>query len=229
MPDTLVSLPRAAPAVATTSQEVASFDVLDAVDSQGNILEEMEMSAAEQVQKRRRRKRDEDSPEQEEQWMKELSLTMKANQTLLEKLLEEKSQPQSERQPFINYISEMLRTVPQEQYVALTEGILDLVRARGRRDSWNRQQQYGYQQQQQPHNYYQLQPYQDQSTSWQYQPQGTQPPVQTPRRTRDSLETVGRILSANIGEDWSNPPQTPHLIDSPTIRSLDEMPSDDRQ
>ena len=159
--------------------------------------------------------------------MKELSITMKANQTLLEKLLEEKTQPQSERQPFINYISEMLRTVPQEQYVALTEGILDLVRARGRRDSqtWNRQQQYGYPQQ--PHNYYQLQPFQDQSTSWQYQPQGTQPPVQTPRRTRDSLETVGRILSANVGEDWSNPPQTPQIIDSPTIRSLDEMPSDD--
>ena len=217
-----------------------SLDVPDAMDSEGNILEEMEMSAAEQglttsSQKRRRRKRDEDIPEEEESWMKELRLTMKANQALLEKLLEERSQRQSDREPFIHYISEMLRNVPQEQYVALSEGILDLVRGRGhRRDStsWTRpggthsNQPYFYPQQQQ--HYYQ--PFQDQSSSWQlggYQPQGTQPPLQTPRRSRDSVESVGRLLAANIGEEWNNPPAITGSQDSPTIRQLEEMPSDD--
>ena len=232
----------AAPAVASTSHEVPSLDVPDAMDSQANILEEMEMSAAEQElttssQKRRRRKRDEDSPEEEQCWMKELRLTMKANQALLEKLLEERSQRQSDREPFIHYISEMLRNVPQEQYVALSEGFLDLVRARGqRRDSqgWTRPggthstHPYLYPQQQQ--HYYQPQPFQDQSSSWQlggYQPQGTQPPLQTPRRTRDSVESVGRLLAANIGEDWNNPPAITGSQDSPTIRQMEETPSDD--
>ena len=106
------------------------------MDSDVNILEEMEMSAVEQgltrsSQQRRRRKRDEDSQAMEESyWMKELSVTMKANQALLEKLLEEKNQRTTDRDPFIQYISQILRTVPQEQYVALSEGIMELVRGK---------------------------------------------------------------------------------------------------
>ena len=146
---------------------------------------------------------------------------MQANQALLEKLLEEKSRRHSDREPFINYVSETLRNVPDEQYASMQEIILDMMRARGhslphsRRDSqgpsWSRpgpvnappagqpSQPYFHQQQQ---HYYQPQPIQDQSSSWHfsgYQPQGSQPQRQTPRN-RDSAESVGRILQ--LGEDW---------------------------
>ena len=201
------------------------------MDSDVNILEEMEMSAVEQgltpsSQKRRRRKRDEDSPAKEEScWMKELNVTMKANQALLEKLLEEKNQRTTDRDPFIQYISQILRTVPQEQYVALSEGIMELVRGRDRRasTSWTRPGGSGTHPNQQPSLYPQQQQYyqpwnQDHSSSWQhggYQPLQPLQPVQTPRRTRESVDSVGRILAANIGEEWNNTPATGSL-DSPS-------------
>ena len=110
-------------------------------ESQSNILEEMELAAAEQgsttsSRRRKRRRRDEESLE-EESWMQELRSTMKANQALLEKLLEERSQGQSDREAFIRYVSDTLRTTPQEQYSVMKELITDIMREGGQsqRDS----------------------------------------------------------------------------------------------
>lgn len=182
------------------------------MESHSNILEEMELAAAEQGSTtstyRRKRRRDEESLE-EESWMQELRSTMKANQALLEKLLEERSRAQSDREAFIRYVSDTLRTAPQEQYSVMKELITDIMREGGQsqrgssRDtqgpssSWARQQQY-----------YQPQPNYDQCSNWQYgggyqQQQVPQQPLQTPRRSRESSESVGRLLASTIGEDWN--------------------------
>ena len=100
----------------------------------------MELAAAEQgsttSSRRRKRRRDEESLE-EESWMQELRSTMKANQALLEKLLEKRSQGQSDREAFIRYVSDTLRTAPQEQYSVMKELITDIMREGGQsqRDS----------------------------------------------------------------------------------------------
>ena len=105
------------------------------MENQSNILEEMELAAAEQglttsSRQRKRRRRDDESLE-EESWMQELRSIMKANQALLEKLLEERSQAQSDREAFTRYVSDTLRTAPQEQYSVMKELITDIMREGG--------------------------------------------------------------------------------------------------
>ena len=126
--------------------------------------------------------------------MQELHSTMKAKQALLEKLLEERSQGQSDREAFIRYVSDTLRTAPQEQYSVMKELITDIMREGGQsqRDSsidtqgpsssWARpgpsasappactasSQPYFSQTYSQQQQYYQPQPNYDQCSNWQY-------------------------------------------------------------
>ncbi|KAM4570219.1 uncharacterized protein PAE49_009429 [Odontesthes bonariensis] len=207
-PDTLVSLPRAlsanatassaASAAASTFHALPSLETHDSVESQFNILEEMELAAAEQgsttsSRRCKRRRRDEESLE-EESWMQELRSTMKANQALLEKLLEERSKAQSDREAFTRYVSDTLLTAPQEQYSVMKELITDIMRegGQGQRDSsrdtqgpsssWARpgpsasapaactasSQPYCSQTYYKQQQYYQPQPNYDQWSNWQY-------------------------------------------------------------
>ena len=46
-------------------------------------------------------------------------------------------------------------------------------------------------------------PQQQQQLPQQQHQQVTQQPLQTPRRTRESAESVGRLLASTIGEDWN--------------------------
>lgn len=174
--------------------------------------------------------------------MQELRSTMKANQALLEKLLEERSQAQSDREAFIRYVSDTLRTAPQEQYSVMKELITDIMRegGQGQRDSsrdtqgpsssWARpgpsasapaactasSQPYCSQTYSKQQQYYQPQPNYDQWSNWQYgggyqqqqvpqqqHQQVTQQPLQTPHRTRESAESVGKLLASTIGEEWN--------------------------
>ena len=57
--------------------------------------------------------------EEEEEWMKDLRETMKANQKLLAQLVQEKPAQSSEREVFIKYMSDSLRAAPAEQYKQL--------------------------------------------------------------------------------------------------------------
>ena len=154
--------------------------------------------------------------------MKELRHTMQANQSLLEKLLEDKTRRHTTREPFIEFVTQTLRSCADEQYTSMQEVIMDMIRPRvaslphSRVPSWrpgpaiappagqSSHQPY-YHQQQQP--YFQPPAIQDQSSSWHftgYQPQGSQP-IRVPR-SRDSADAVGRLLQ--IGDDWeTNYPQ----------------------
>ena len=171
-------------------------------------------------QQRRKRRRDEDSPAMEDYWMKELSVTMKANQTLLEKLLEEKSQLSTDRDPFIQYVSQLLRTSPQEQYEALTHAILGVAHQKDRRASTSfarpgcsgtHPSQQAYIPQQQQQQYYQNQNWQDNSSNWQHGGYHELQPVRTPRRGRESLDSLGRMLAANMGDEWNSTPATGNI------------------
>ena len=188
-----------------------------------------------------------DEETQEEGWMQDLRTTMKANQALLEKLLEERSQPLSHREAFIRFLSDTLRSVSDEQYSVMHELIMDILRQgiRTLRDSGPDTQgpsssgarpgpsrsapptctstsqpyfSHTYSQQQQ---YYQPHPNYDHSSNCQYgggiqqqqvpqqhhpqqhHQQVTLEPLQTPVRTRESAESVGRLLASSIGEEWS--------------------------
>ena len=55
---------------------------------------------------------------------------MQANQALLEKLVEER--PYCDREAFVRFVADTLRTAPQEQYVEMKELIFDMVH-KGRR------------------------------------------------------------------------------------------------
>ena len=216
--NTLVTLPRA-----SSASDSASQDVADLMDSQGSILEDMELAAAEEglsgsSTMRKKRKKADDTQE-EASWMKELRHTMQANQSLLEKLLEDKTRRHTTREPFIEFVTQTLRSCADEQYTSMQEGILDMLRPRvaslphSRAPSWSRpgpaiappagpSSQQPYYPQQQPY-FPQPPAIQDQSSSWHftgYQPQGSQP-IRVPR-SRDSADAVGRLL--NIGDDWES-------------------------
>ena len=255
-PQPLVNLARAAPSAAassagsagaSTSRSLPSLETQESADSQSvNILEDMEMQAAEQgsttssTQHRRKRKR-RDEEEEEESWVYDLRLNLQTNQTLLEKLLEDREREKSEREPFIRYVSETLRHVPEEQFNTLKDLISDILKqvkagqrtrdSAGSSTSCDRPPQsvsapptcqYGYSQQQQ--QYFQPQPNYDSCTNWQYSAGGFQQQQQqqqflpqqqvsqqqqltqlqvTPRRPRDSADSMGRILNAAIAEDLS--------------------------
>ncbi|KAG0720306.1 hypothetical protein GWK47_048787 [Chionoecetes opilio] len=88
VPDTLVNLPRDPSSDAQTSQAQYPHD-----SGEANILEDMEVAAAAEQASTRRKRKTPATERQEEEWMVDLRSTMKANQALLERLLEERSQP----------------------------------------------------------------------------------------------------------------------------------------
>ncbi|KAG0699576.1 hypothetical protein GWK47_025779 [Chionoecetes opilio] len=94
VPDTLVNLPRDPSPDAQTSQAQYPHD-----SGEANILEDMEVAAAAEQASTRRKRKTPATERQEEEWMVDLRSTMKANQALLERLLEERSQPQSRGVP----------------------------------------------------------------------------------------------------------------------------------
>ncbi|KAG0730538.1 hypothetical protein GWK47_028029 [Chionoecetes opilio] len=104
-PDTLVNLPRDPSPDAQTSQAQYPHD-----SGEANILEDMEVAAAAEQASTRRKRKTPATERQEEEWMVDLRSTMKANQALLERLLEERSQPQSRREAFIRFVSDTLRS-----------------------------------------------------------------------------------------------------------------------
>ncbi|KAG0698581.1 hypothetical protein GWK47_002970 [Chionoecetes opilio] len=108
VPDTLVNLPRDPSPDAQTSQAQYPHD-----SGEANILEDMERKTPA-------------TERQEEEWMVDLRSTMKANQALLERLLEERSQPQSRREAFIRFVSDTLRSAPEEDRhcASATHGVL---------------------------------------------------------------------------------------------------------
>jgi hypothetical protein len=75
--------------------------------------------------------------------MQELRATMQANQALLENLVEDR--PHTDREPFIRFVCDTLRTAPQEQYSVMKDLIFDIVRQGGQgarqRDSSQRDSQ----------------------------------------------------------------------------------------
>lgn len=226
VPDTLVSLPRSQSSTAPTSQAQESHDSGDA-----NILEDMEVAGAEKASTSRRKWRTAGYESQEEGWTLDLRSTMKANQALLERLLQERPQPQTRREAFIRYVSDILRTVPDEEYQVLHDIIADTLRQRhmgpstsGARPGPSTAPQASASTSQQsaftPPTYSQPQYYQlpglasPSPSNWQYGVGGGQQsqqsqslqPLTTPVRSRDSAESVGRILASSIAEDWNVAP-----------------------
>ncbi|KAG0721674.1 hypothetical protein GWK47_045997 [Chionoecetes opilio] len=179
VPDTLVNLPRDPSPDAQTSQAQYPHD-----SGEANILEDMEVAAAAEQASTRRKRKTPATERQEEEWMVDLRSTMKANQALLERLLEERSQPQSRREAFIRFVSDTLRSAPErstsQQYFHMP-GCPS--------PNW----QYGGGQHPQ------------QSPSLQ--------PLTTPVRSRDSAESVGKVLGSSIAEDWNVSPYPPRLND----------------
>ena len=135
--DPLVSLARV-PSPSATATSTVSHPPPPSVDSNGDgdshaHIEDMESSAATSSRNRKRDKRRREEQCQEEEgicWMQDLCATMQANQALLEKLVEVR--PYSDREAFVRFVADTLRTAPQEQYVEMMELILDIVR-QGRR------------------------------------------------------------------------------------------------
>lgn len=119
-------------------------------DSQAHVLEDMESASVDQAstsqptptssrsRKRDKRRREEECQEEEDTWMRDLRATMQANQALLEKLVEER--PQSDREPFVRFVADTLRTAPQEQYDEMKELIFDIVRQGRRRQPGDSEQ-----------------------------------------------------------------------------------------
>lgn len=223
VPDTLNTLPRSgytssSAAAASTSQP------LDC-DSEGNILEEIEVEEAQQAKKvRSKRRTTADDPEDD--WTVELRATMKSNQALLERLLVDRPQPQSCREAFIRYVSDVLRTVPDDEYRVLQDKISLTLNERYMGPSTSGAGAAGAPQQaststahqqpsfitppsfsQHPTVFPSLSP-----SCWQqygvvgdqHQQQQQSQSLMTPVRSRDSAESIGRVLATNIGEEWNN-------------------------
>ena len=85
-----------------------------------------------------KRRKEEEYQEEKDTWMRDLRATMQANQALLEKLVEER--PQSDREPFVRFVADTLRTAPQEQYNEMKELIFDIVRQGRRRQPGDSEQ-----------------------------------------------------------------------------------------
>ncbi|RVE75389.1 hypothetical protein OJAV_G00016210 [Oryzias javanicus] len=121
---------------ATVSRPPDSDQELEASGS--NVLEELEAAAGAmpptQTSSRqsgrcgrcKKHKREERCLEEGDAWMADLRSTMKANQTLLERLLEERP-VHTEREAFIRFVSDTLRNVPEEDYAEMKCLILDII------------------------------------------------------------------------------------------------------
>ena len=239
--DTLVQLPR------TSGDDEASQDVAALVENpdNGSILEELEKTAAEEgiagpsTGPRRKRKKPADN-EEETVWMKDLRITMHAHQSLLEKLVDDKTKRHETREPFIDYVTATLRNCSEEQYTSLQDVFLDAIRPRAPSLQHSRGTSLRpspaiappagqpmhppqlYYHQLQP-AYYQPPAIQEQSSNWHftpYQPQESQQ-IRVPR-SRPSADVVGNIL---VGEDWesfNSPSRTPSATGSSRVTELSE-------
>ena len=78
-------------------------------------------SSSRQIKKRRKREVD-----REEEWMKDLRETMKANQQLLTQLIQDRPAT-SEREAFIKYVGESLRSAPADKYKAMKAKIAAMI------------------------------------------------------------------------------------------------------
>ncbi|KAG0725938.1 hypothetical protein GWK47_037606 [Chionoecetes opilio] len=228
VPDTLVNLPRDPSPDAQTSQAQYPHD-----SGEANILEDMEVAAAAEQASTRRKRKTPATERQEEEWMVDLRSTMKANQALLERLLEERSQPQSRREAFIRFVSDTLRSAPEEEYQVMHDQIVYIVHRRhtgsstsgaGPGPSTAPQPSRPSTSQQSaitPPTYSQQYFHMPgcPSPNWQYG--GGQHPQQSPSlqplttlvRSRDSAESVGKVLGSSIAEDWNVSPYPPRLND----------------
>ena len=140
VPDTLGNLPRD-PSFAGSSSSAASAAAAQTSQAQdqhdsgeASILEDMEVAAAAgQASSSRHSKRKTPATERQEEdaWMVDLRSTMRANQALLERLLEEKSQPPSSREVFIRYVSDSLRSATEEEFRVMHDEIAATLMRRG--------------------------------------------------------------------------------------------------
>lgn len=134
---TVTRVPSAsANATSTVSRPLPSVDSDD--DSKADVLEDMEPVANVQAstsqpssksslsRKRDKRRREEGCQEERDTWMRDLCATMQANQALLEKLVEEKRH--ADREPFVRFVADTLRSAPQEQYDEMKDLIFDILR-----------------------------------------------------------------------------------------------------
>lgn len=223
VPDTLNTLPRSG----SSSAAAASTSQAPDCDTEGNILEEIELEEAQQAKKVPSKRRTTAHPEDD--WTVELRTTLKTNQELLERLLVDRPQPQSRREAFIRYVSDVLRTVPDDEYQVLQDKIWLTLGERYMRPSTSGAGAAGPPQQpststahQQP-SFNAPPSFSQQPTvfstpspsSWQQygvvvdqhqqQQQSQSQSLMTPVRSRDSAESIGRVLATNIGEDWNMP------------------------
>ncbi|KAG0718565.1 hypothetical protein GWK47_052213 [Chionoecetes opilio] len=121
VPDTLVNLPRDPSPDAQTSQAQYPHD-----SGEANILEDMEVAAAAEQASTRLKRKTPATERQEEEWMGGPPIHHEGQQALLERLLEERSQPQSRREAFIRFVPDTLRSAPEEEYQVMHDQIVDM-------------------------------------------------------------------------------------------------------
>ena len=119
VPDTLNTMGRSE----DTSSSAAAASHSQPLDLEENILEDIELEEAQHAKKGRRKRRSTTADEAEDDWTVELRTTMKSNQALLERLLVDRPQPQTRREAFIRYVSDVLRTAPEDEYQVMQDKI----------------------------------------------------------------------------------------------------------
>ena len=121
VPDTLNTLGRSEDT--SSSAAAASHSQPLDLDLEENILDDIELEEAQHAKKGRRKRRSTTADEAEDDWTVELRQTMKTNQALLERLLVDRPQPQTRREAFIRYVSDVLRTAPEDDYQVMQDKI----------------------------------------------------------------------------------------------------------
>lgn len=180
---------------------------LEAVErTSAEVAQSSSQTSSRQLKKRRKREVD-----HEEEWMKELRETMKANQQLLSQLIQEKP-VQSEREAFIKYVADSLRAAPAEHYKQMKTKICAMIDSQDPAPAPEparpaqptsatpvlHQHQIYQQYQQQP---FQQQPqqYQQQQPVQQYQQQQPVQQFQQPQQSQSQSQSN----STASGERWS--------------------------
>ena len=121
VPDTLNTLGRSEDT--SSSAAAASHSQPLDLDLEENILDDIELEEAQHAKKGRRKRRSTTADEAEDDWTLELRETMKTSQALLERLLVDRPQPQTRREAFIRYVSDVLRTAPEDDYQVMQDKI----------------------------------------------------------------------------------------------------------
>ena len=130
--DPMVSFPMTSTQISQASDSELDSDQECSPTPQETDLEAVEMTSAQasqsqsssrQIKKRRKREVD-----REEEWMKDLRETMKANQQLLTQLIQDRPAT-SEREAFIKYVGESLRSAPAAKYKKMKAMIAAMIDA----------------------------------------------------------------------------------------------------